>query len=157
MRSILLSLALLGLASPVSAGVYNLGNPFEPTVSIPPEKVRAAALAMRAAPVPPPGPLSPGSPRAVYLEQAAALERERANGTLSTVDRASLGACYIRLGRPRDAVRILSEGDKDHFLIQANLASAYDLQGDLEVAVRHQERAPGPLAGRVGNLGPRAA
>ena len=140
MRSILFSLALLGLASPVSAGVYNLSYNSEPTPNIPPERVRAEVLQLRAAPVPPAGRLDPGSPRAVYLQQAAALERARADGILSTVGRASLGACYIRLGRARDAIRVLSEGDKDHFLIQANLASAYDQQGDLEVAVRHQER-----------------
>jgi hypothetical protein len=137
-RGILLGLALLGLASPAAAGVYNT---LESYPNLPPEKVPSYVRQLRGIAVPPKGPLDPGSMRAAVLQLTAKLEADQRNGTLSTVDRINLGACYIRLGQHRDAIRLLSAGDQRHFLIQANLASAYFLNGDLEVALRHQQRA----------------
>jgi hypothetical protein len=138
MRAILIGFALLGLATPVSAGFYNT---IETQPNIPWEKVRSVVSQLRAVAVPPKGRPDPSSLREGYLGQAAFLEQARKDGMLITLDRANLGACYLRLGRPRDAIRVLSEGDKGHFLIQVNLAAAYELNGDLELALRHQQMA----------------
>jgi hypothetical protein len=138
MRAILIGLALLGLATPVSAGFYNT---IETQPNIPWEKIRAVVSQLRAVAVAPKGRPDPSSLREGYLAQAAYLEKTRKDGTMATLDRVNLGACYLRLGRPRDAIRVLSEGDRGHFLIQVNLAAAYELNGDLELALRHQEMA----------------
>jgi hypothetical protein len=138
MRGILIGLALLGLASPASAGFYNT---IEPLPIIPAERIPDIVRQLRAVANPPKGRMDQGSLRAGYLGQAAMLEQAEKDGILSTIGRVNLGACYLRLGRPRDALRVLNEGDKSHFLIQVNLAAAYDLNGDLEVALRHQQIA----------------
>jgi hypothetical protein len=140
MRGILVGLALLGLTSTATAGIYNTRAPL---LDPPPEKVRSVVGQLRAVPVKPKGPLDPGSMRGLYLRQAESLEQERSNGTFSTIDRINLGACYIRLGELPKAIRVLTADrtDRNHFLIQANLASAYFLSGDLEVAIRYQRQA----------------
>jgi tetratricopeptide (TPR) repeat protein len=152
MRFVLIGLALLGMATPATAGVYST---IEPTPNLPPEKIREWVLQLRAAAIVPPGTLDSASLRAFFLRQAAALEEMRATGVFSTLDLINLSACYIRLGRGetaqpetrepdrlREAIRLLNSApDRNHFLVQANLASAYFIVGDLDLAIRCQQRA----------------
>jgi tetratricopeptide (TPR) repeat protein len=150
MRVVLIGLALFGMAVPASAGVY---GSIEATPELPPERVRSWVVQLRAAAVEPKGTLDPASPRAFYLRQAAALEEERKKGVFSTMDLVNLSACYIRLGRGpkpqkdylREAIRLLNSApERNHFLVQANLASAYFIRGesgDLDLAIRCQRQA----------------
>jgi len=66
--------------------------------------------------------------------------KERA-GALTTLDRVNLGACYVRFQRYEEAVRVLEAGDRQFFLILANLASAYHGMGELKRAIDYQEQA----------------
>jgi hypothetical protein len=140
MRGMLIGLALLGLAFPVRAGVYILNDPHpQLPFQVPPEQVRSVVGQLRTVALPPKAQPDPGDYRPWYAQQVDALERELKNGTLSMEERANLGGCYIRLGQPGKAINLLSAGDRDHFLIRANLASAYFLSGEPERAVIHQE------------------
>ena len=72
--------------------------------------------------------------------QAADLEA-KAPADRTTTDRVNLGACYIRLNRPNDAIRILSEADQSNFLVLANLAAAYQAIGEGDRAIAFEEQA----------------
>src|SRR5262249_32202833 len=118
MRGALIAVGLLALASQAPAGVYNLAE----RLTRRPENYRDHILLLRSAAAP-----RPGEFKAALTRQAEALEREKADGVFSTIDRVNLSGCYLRLGRPHDAVRLLLRGDQSHFLIQSNLAAAYFL------------------------------
>ncbi len=148
MRVVLIGLALLGMTAPVSAGVYCTFDPTPP--ELPPERIRSWVAQLRAVAVPPKEKLDPASLRGIFDRHRATLEEQKANGVFSTIDRLNLSACYIRLGEMNKAIRLLSSGpDRKHFLVQANLASAYFLRGlslqaegdDLLIAHRYQEQA----------------
>jgi hypothetical protein len=79
--------------------------------------------------------------REEYLRLAEALEAREREGGLSVLERADLGGCYVRLGRPGDAIRVLAADDTGHFLVQANLAVAYQGDGQPGRAVAAQRRA----------------
>jgi hypothetical protein len=64
------------------------------------------------------------SERVKYDATLAALEAKEKQGTLTDVDRADLGGLYVRFGRPRDAVRVLTAGNSGSFLVLCNLAVA---------------------------------
>ena len=138
MRSAILTLALLGLASPAWAGVYNLSERHPDSVDY--GAARGYILKLRSAAETPPGLPPPESFRAQVLRHVNDLERDRAGGAFSYLDRISLSASYLRLGRAGDALKLLLEEDNGHFMHQANLASAYFLTGDLQMAVRTQDR-----------------
>ena len=71
--------------------------------------------------------------------QAAELERkEPAN--LTTMDRVNLGACYLRMNRPNDALRVLRQADQNNFLVKANLAATYQALNELDQAVAYEEQ-----------------
>jgi tetratricopeptide (TPR) repeat protein len=143
MRGILIGVAVLGCwlgaVGPARAGLYNSGEHLPP---ITPDRIRfqvGELKGIRARPDAKP-PLK-GSLRDQYLRQTEALEEVRKADNLSALERADLGACYIRQGRPEQAVRLLTAGDRGHFLVEANLAMAYKELGEWEMAVRHQQRA----------------
>jgi tetratricopeptide (TPR) repeat protein len=150
MRVVLIGLALLGMAIPASAGVYST---IEAVPDLPPERVRGWVVQLRAAAVEHKERPDQVSLRPQYLRQAAALEEVRTNGVFSTLDLVNLSACYIRLGRGappqkdylREAIRLLNSApERNHFLVQANLASAYFIRGeggDLDLAIRCQQKA----------------
>ena len=138
MRSAILTLALLGLAPSAWAGVYNLSEQHPGNVGY--GAARGFILRLRSAAEAPAGLPHPESFRAQVLRQVNDLERDRAGGVFSHLDRINLSACYLRLGRAGDALVLLLEEDNGHFMYQANLASAYFLTGDLQMAVRTQGR-----------------
>lgn len=140
MRAALLALALWpALALPARAGLYNTAEPAPKLVV---EVAREEVLRMRSiAAEPPPGRRpDPSSLRVRYQQQAARLEAALKAGTLSLVERADLAACYLRLqpNRPEQAITLLRGVRGEHFLIHANLATAYFLAGDLQQATLHQ-------------------
>lgn len=138
MRGVWTGLTLLALATPLYAGVYNLD---EPHPFIPVERTRETVLEVRSAAVDLKKTPSPESFRGKVLAQTAALEQMRRQDLLSTLDRVNLSGCYLRLGQTQQAIRLLLAGDPGHFLVQANLAAAYFLAGELDMALRHQQLA----------------
>lgn len=135
-----LAVTMLLATLPVRAGVHNLDEK-HPFVSV--EETRGYLLRVRSAALPTRGTLRPESFKAAVLDQVKKLEEKKRDGLFTTLDRVSLSACYLRLGgeRANEAVRLLAAGDREHFLVQSNLAAAYFLSGELSMAVRHQERA----------------
>src|SRR5262245_24206217 len=146
MRAVLLTVpVLLGFSPAAWAGVYNLhrSEPVRPAHRIP-----AHIFQLRAAALEPKGQLDPDSPRALCLEEVERFEPMFRDGTLSTVEAVTLSSAYIRLGtapssrwRLAQAIRVLRKADQQHFLVQANLAGAYQAAGELELAHRHQQTA----------------
>jgi tetratricopeptide (TPR) repeat protein len=148
MRGVLTVLGIV-LASLVSteaaqAGLYtSLETSAAGPPEIPANQIKFIIGELRGLRLPlPPGtpPAEPGTRRFLYQSQLDRLERQQADGLLTPAEQADLAACYMRFGRPQDAIRLLSRANKDHFLIQANLAAAYFEQDNLELAIRHQQR-----------------
>jgi len=90
----------------------------------------------------------PHSYWAQVVRQMADLEPRLALRAVSVVERADLGAIYIRLGRPERAIAVLEAGLKQtatdepaRFLLLANLAVAYQDINVLERAVEFQRQA----------------
>ncbi len=139
MRNVLIGLLFLCACSPLRAGVYNFG---EKPVGGSYTQVVNALFELRAVPVKPrEGKIDPASRRGQALAQVESLERLRQVGLLSTVDAVNLSGAYIRLGEVNEALKVLRKADKGHFLVQANLAAAYQTLGELAMARRCQERA----------------
>jgi tetratricopeptide (TPR) repeat protein len=118
-----------------------------PVDRIPLDRVSFAVAELRAVPADPrtssassaKTPARPGSLRRSYECLAADLEAK--GDDLTTLDRVDLGACYLRLRRYEDARRVLEKGDRKHFLILANLASAYHGLDLISRAIAFQEQA----------------
>jgi hypothetical protein len=74
-----------------------------------------------------------GPNHARYLRRVKELETKEAEGTLSLDDRINLGAYYIRLGEYQKAIRVLEAKAQEsrHFMLRANLATAYELAGGM--------------------------
>jgi tetratricopeptide (TPR) repeat protein len=82
------------------------------------------------------------------LTQVKELEPREALGAISMVERADLGAYYVRLGRLDRALQVLEAGLKQaapdepaRFLLLSNLAVAYYNLGFLDRAVEYQRQA----------------
>jgi hypothetical protein len=83
-----------------------------------------------------------GSLGAHYRRRVKELEADEARGTLSGDDRINLGAYYIRLGKYDRAVQLLEPKAREgHFLLLANLATAHELAGAPDLALRYREQA----------------
>ena len=133
----MLAVGLLGGAA--RAGVYDLNDPLPQ--HLPPlpgdhVKIQLVLGPLRAAGLP----RQPNQQPSPYAVQAAELEG-KAPTDLTTTDRIDLGACYIRLNRPNDAIRVLSEADQSNFLVLANLAAAYQAINELDRAIGFEEQA----------------
>jgi tetratricopeptide (TPR) repeat protein len=139
MRAILTAAVVCGgcllSAGAASAGVYNTAEPLpDPTGWKLFQQFQSALGDLRGAAVERPGanPL-----RERYLKQVAELEaKERASG-LTVTDRVNLGACYLRLMRYEDAVRVLDPAvrqEPENFLALANLATATHQAGPQDPA-----------------------
>lgn len=133
-----LVLMLLVCASPASAGVYNLSERLPHASS---SEVRGLVLQVRSAALPSKSSLRPEHFKYQVQSEANRLEAVQRDGIFSTLDRVSLAGCYLRLGEPDKAIRLLERGDRSHFLLLLNLAAAYFQTGDAAMAVRYQEQA----------------
>jgi hypothetical protein len=166
MRRALIGFAVLaaGLsAGPAKAGLYNSKEARPP---LPFPKVAFYLQELRTVP---PGkkPVS-NQFRDSVMRQTEYLEEQLRLNRLSMMERAELGACYVRLGLIGEARSVLEAGDKTNFFIQANLATAYFVGGenrkgekvlpDLDLAVRQQVKALSawsrPLRGEWAGLRP---
>ncbi len=128
--------AWLGAGLPAQAGVYHTGQ----QIGLPAlAQLRLAVGQLRA--IRPVQGVPPNALRSQFERRAAELEAQEKAGWLSTLDRVDLGACYIRMGRDQDAIRVLEAGDRKHFMVLANLATAYDGIGQLDRAVAYQRQA----------------
>lgn len=146
MRQIVLILAMLtaGLAQTgaLQAGVYNLDPPRQDLSGyaqvnalnpVWPVWVHLGELrAVHDAAVDKTKPPKADSLRVAYEKQLIALEARQRDGILTSSDRVNLGACLIRLGRFNQAresleasLRVVDPGSSYRFLLQLNLASAY--------------------------------
>lgn len=87
----------------------------------------------------PPTPQNAASPvRIRYQEEAAKLEKIARERSLSPDESADLGALYIRLGELPKAIALLRPASRthpNHFRLQANLGTAWQLHGDLRQAL----------------------
>ncbi len=123
-------------AGPARAGVYNTAEPWpQPR----PFKQFAQELAgYRAAAVS----KDPGSLGEHYERRAKELEADDARGMLSLEDRINLGAYYIRLGKYTEAIAVLEKAQGSrHFMLRANLATAYELAGVPDRALLYRQLA----------------
>ncbi len=139
MRVVMAALALGLLGGAARAGVYDLDDPLPqhlPPLPSDHAQIQLILQPLRAAGVP----RQPNTPVSPYQKQAEALEAKAA-GDRTTADRIDLGACYIRLNRPNDAIRVLSTADQSHFLVLANLAAAYQEINELDRAIAYDEQA----------------
>ena len=137
-RAVVAMLGVILVGGAAHAGLYNLNDPLPQ--HLPPlpyyyDQIQLILGPLRAAAVPP---LT--KQKNPYAEQAAALE-SKAPGELTTSDRVNLGACYVRLNRPNDAVRVLLQADQSNFLVLANLAAAYQALNELDRALAFEEQA----------------
>jgi tetratricopeptide (TPR) repeat protein len=159
MRRILLSLAMLAIAAPLRAGVYNLDPPHkypsdfaqahatEAVKQILMHLAELRAIDDRA--VNPQYPAAPDSLRVSYLKQFLELNGKKKSDTLGPIDRINLAACLIRLGRYNEArqsleesLRVVAADSPSRFLLLLNLASAYQEDDNLlQRAVDTQRQA----------------
>ncbi len=131
-----LLILLLATAAPARAGLYYSGE----TVADLPAQWSGFLLdqrTLRAIAVKPTGGNAANPARTRYLEAAAALEKTARDRKLTADELADLGAVYVRLGEPGKAVDLLRPAQHqypNHFHLAANLATAWQLQGDLNQA-----------------------
>ena len=77
-----------------------------------------------------------------YLRKVSRLEDRQQRGDLALEDRINLGAYYIRLMEYGKAIQILEPAAAmPHFMLLANLATAYELQGIPERAISYRQQA----------------
>jgi len=88
---------------------------------------------------------NPGSPaRKHYEDEAVKLAKGLKNGTLSPDEFADLGAIYLRLGDPSAALEVLQPAQREHpqnFRLNANLGTAWQMNGDLGQAAAYLEQS----------------
>lgn len=141
MRPLLLLLLLPAVAP---AGVHYSGDEPNPA----PVEWRGYLLdlrGLRLAANPTSGGLKTPTPlRDRYLTAALKLENQAKDKPLTADEAADLGALYVRLGLPEKAVGVLRSAVRkhpDHFRLQANLGTAWQLAGDLDQAAAALEEA----------------
>jgi hypothetical protein len=129
-----------GMAGPARAGVYTTEE-FWPL----PKRFnefRQKWADYRAAALPPAKDAPAEAPGVRYRRRVAELEARERRGWLSLDDRINLGAYYIRLQQPQKAIQLLEGSARQgHFMVLANLASAYEQAGMLDRAYDYQSQA----------------
>lgn len=137
----------LALFAPMArAGVYHPEEPGRPAqlVNFQQLRLRLGELRQIAAD---PGPGRPVPPaRAAILEQVERLLAKEKREPLTVADRCNLGACYLRLAQPTDAIAALkpterATDDPSQFLALSTLATAYQDAGDLDSAEVYLQQA----------------
>jgi len=85
---------------------------------------------------------NPASPaRKLYESEAAKLTKAAKDGKLSPDEIADLGAIYVRFGEVGKALEVLQPAQRahpEHFRLNANLGTAWQLNGDLDQLIRRQ-------------------
>jgi tetratricopeptide (TPR) repeat protein len=148
MRRILAGIVVFGVcllaAAPARAGVY---ASFDAAIPYPANFQMNENLIMNLRSLPVMTPKQVEEKRAArdilmrYVTPFAPLQEQEQEGTLTTLDRIDLGACYIRRAKWEKAIHVLEAGDRTHFLILANLACAYQGMGRLDRAIDYQQQA----------------
>jgi Tfp pilus assembly protein PilF len=135
-------LALCAGAPLVQAGLYYTGENFAEL----PSQWRGYLVDQRAlrtiAVTPKDG--APNPMRKDYLDAAARIEKTAKDRKLSADEQADLGAIYVRLGELTKAVELLRTAQREHpnhFRVNANLGTAWQLRGDLDQAALCLENA----------------
>lgn len=139
-----LALFLLSwIASPATAGLHYSGETWAEL----PAQWRGYLLdqrALRVVPAPP-GPNQPASAlRGSYLSQRDRLAQLAKERPLTADEAADLGALHVRLGEPAPAAEVLRAAHRrhpEHFRVAANLGTAAQLVGDLDLAIAALETA----------------
>jgi hypothetical protein len=86
----------------------------------------------------------PSPLRGDYVAAAERLEKLAKTRALTADEVADLGALYLRIGKPEQALNILvpaARKSPEHFRIAANLGTAFHYSGDLERAATQLEEA----------------
>jgi hypothetical protein len=118
------------------AGLHYSGETFAPLPARSSGFLRDHRLLLNVARSKPTTPL-----RTRYL---AEVERLRKRERLQADEAADLGALYLRLGEPAEALAVLrlaQRAEPGHFRLTANLASAHHRAGELALAAAHLEQA----------------
>jgi hypothetical protein len=144
------ALALSLWPAVASAGLYYSGEQFAELPSRP-AGFLVDHRALRAAGYERPDGL-PSPLRDDYIAAAERLQKGAKTRALTADESADLGAILIRLGKPGQALNVLAPAARkapEHFRLAANLATAFQLNGDPERAVTQLEEAvrlaPAPL------------
>jgi hypothetical protein len=139
MKSFLPIPLLALLATPAAAGLYCPGESFRELPAqwrgfLPDHRaLRAVAVPQLAGPL-----------RDTHADAALKLEAAARSRDLTADESADLGALYVRLGKPQQAIGILRPAARqhpEHFRIAAHLGTAWQLAGDLEQAAAALEDA----------------
>lgn len=125
-------------ASSARAGVYNTAEPWPQPRPFPQFQQELAAYRAAAAIKDPPE----GSLGAHYRSRVKELEADEARGMLTLDGRINLGAYYIRIGEYNKAIATLEKAQgRRHFMLRANLATAYELAGIPDRALLYRQLA----------------
>src|SRR5439155_17016071 len=136
-------LSFLGLTSTLHAGLYYSGEPYAEL----PSQWRGFLLdqrLLRNIAVKPSAGTQASPVRLRYEDAALVLEKAKRERKLTADELADLGALYIRLGDIGKAVELLRTAQREHpnhFHIIANLATAWQMQGDLDQAATALQQA----------------
>jgi hypothetical protein len=132
MKPLLTLLLLCLFCTPAPAGLYCPGESFRELPAdwrgfLPDHRaLRVVAVPQRAGPL-----------RDAHADAALKLEATARSRTLTADEAADLGALYVRLGKPQQALGVLRAAARqhpEHFRIAAHLGTAWQLAGDLEQA-----------------------
>lgn len=147
LRSLVFVVAALALAGPARAGLYYSGEPFADL----PSQWRGFLLdqrALRMLAVPPPSGVPANPFRAKYQDDQTRLSKLAQTRKLTADEAADLGAVHLRRGDIGKAIEVLRAAQREHplhFRLAANLATAWQMQGDLDQAALMLQQAI-PLA-----------
>ncbi|HBI44387.1 MAG TPA: hypothetical protein DDY78_16270 [Planctomycetales bacterium] len=82
--------------------------------------------------------------RKLYEAEAAKLVKAAKDGKISPDESADLGAIYVRLGEVGKALEVLQPAQRahpEHFRLNANLGTAWQLNGDLDQAAAYLQQS----------------
>lgn len=139
MRGTWIAILMLGAGlatTPVRAGVYISAEVRPDLMDL--HQIKLLRGTLQSVALPPKG---TDAEKHRYLKVVSELESREKAGQLTALDRADLGGCYLRLDRPREALRALTAGDGNHFLVLCNLAVTYHTLAVLDQDVNRLEEA----------------
>jgi tetratricopeptide (TPR) repeat protein len=130
-------------ATPAHAGLYNTEGEYLLDLVLGPPADYARALRTLQQVVAVELTDDPKSPRSQVLQRVKQLEQELRDGRLSAQGRINLSAYYVRLNQPEKAIDLLEAVPRHQrdFMTLSNLATAYQLTGNLERAEQYLAEA----------------